>query len=336
MAMPTVKTPPKVSTPAKNIAEVETAVNPPVAPPPVAKPTVVATKGVPAFDFDVYKKKFTEQKIEAKALFMLLTGKRTSGKSYCLGSCDGDLLLFYSRHEHHSYAAALTCARELGNKNAITPMYIDADDDGNIFDMKDAEKVWTRFSDRLDALIAHPDPASIFKYVAVDSLNAFERYALRRDNVLKATQYTKSLESTANLIDLVIGKLLRLQEKGVNILVTMASEVKEDKQTGALYLSPVLTGYRAADEVIGSFPDIAVTTSIFVEKDDGSMDEQYVFQFANAEGHKAGKKFSGEAVSTTFAPRLQAIPRYKLPQYFNANIGELQQFIKQSFEAEKA
>jgi hypothetical protein len=266
---------------------------------------------------------------------MLVTGKRTSGKSYCIGSCDGDALLFYSRHEHHSYAAAVTNAKELGNKFSITPMYIDADDEGNIIEMKDAEKVWTRFSDRLDALINHPNPSSIFKYVVVDSLNAFERYASRRDNVLKATQFTKSLESTANLIDLVIGKLLRLQEKGVNIIVTMASEVKEDKQTGALYLSPVLTGYRAADEVIGSFPDIAVTTSIIVEKEDGTLDEQYVFQFANAEGMKAGKKFSGESVTTTFAPRLQAIPRYKLPQYFNANIADLQQFIKQHFESKE-
>lgn len=297
---------------------------------PKAAPVVAKKVAAPSFDFAAFKQKFVEQVVrKPKPLFLLVTGRRSAGKSACLSSCPGDLLLIHSRQEHHSYQTAISIAQMRGNKNAIVPMYFDQTEDGKQIEI--AEKVWNHLSDKLDALLALPNPAEVFPYVAIDSLNSLERYTIKRDNVLKANTFNKTQESTANLMELVLEKLLPLNEKGVNIIVTMASEVKE-KTDGTMQLIPFLTGYRSADEVIGSFPDIAVVNCIQIENATGDMEDCYVFQFRNAEGSKAGKKFSGEAVTTTFSPRLQSLPKHLLPTYIEASIEDLQNFIKTTFD----
>lgn len=300
----------------------------------VATPTVAATttkpKHIPVpFDAVAFKAKFNEKSaLQPKPLFLVLTGKRSSGKSGTLGTCDGDLLLIHSRQEHHSYQTAVSINLDTGNPYGISPMYFDQTDDGVAIDAP--EKVWNYLSDRMDGLIATPDIAKIFPYIAIDSLYSLERYTIARDNVLKASTFKQTQEATANLMEFVLKKLLVLHGKGCNIIVTLPSEVKE-RPDGSLNVTPALTGYRTADEVLGSFPDIAVVNCIVAENEQGNMQEYYVLQFKNAEGTKTGKKMSGEVVTTTFNPRLQSLPRHLLPEYLEANIGGLQKFIKDTF-----
>ncbi len=297
-------------------------------PAPAAKPV---TKTVAVFDFAAFKAKSVELPPKPKPLLMLVTGRRGGGKSFSLGTCSGDLILFCSRQEHHSYQAALAGKMKSGNPHSITPMWIDKREDDTIID--DADQVWQRVNDRLEALINTPDVEKLFPFLAFDSLNAFERYTGRIANVRVATQFQKTAEATSNLIQFIIDKLLRLHSKGMHIIVTMASEVKE-RPDGSLSLVPMLTGYRAADEVIGSFPDIAVATCVQVVENEGeAAKNQHVFQFKNAEGSKSGKKFGGEMATTTFTPRLQSIPEDILGQYLDANIGTTIQYIEETFDA---
>lgn len=333
MAMPTLKPKPKNIT----VEVLQSVEQQPIAesavipePPRPTAPAIKAKAALPQIDFLAFKQKFIERTVrKPKPLFLLITGRRSSGKSASMGTCPGDLLLIHSRQEHHSYQTAISIAQMTGNKNAIVPFYFDQLEDGT--QLEQAEKVWNHLSNTLDALIAMPNPAEVFPFVALDSLNSLERYTIKRDNVLKANQFNKSQESTANLMELVLEKLLPLNEKGVNIIVNMASEIKE-RPDGTLQLTPFLTGYRSADEVIGSFPDIAVVNCIQAENEQGDLQDYYVFQFKNAEGSKSGKRFSGEAVTTTFAPRLQSLPKHLLPTYIEANVGELIEFIKTTFD----
>ncbi len=299
----------------------------------VLKTTAVKESAAVANDFDflALKARFAEpQALKPKPLMMLITGKRAQGKSFCLGSCDGDALLFASRQEHHSYSAAIAGKLHFGNKHSITPMWIDIDDNGELIDTP--ERVIDRLNDKLEALIRLDNLAEIFPYVFFDSLNAIERYTIRQDNVEKSTQFQKSVVATANLIKLIIDKLLRLHEKGCNIIVTMASEVKEKVDgSGDLSLTPMLTGYRTAEEVIGSFPDIALMNTI--PSDVEGQEPEFVFQFRHVEGSKSGKKFSGEITTSSFNPRLQCLPKYKLPVYIKASFTELQKFIRVTFNS---
>ena len=295
--------------------------------PPVPTPKPIAARSIPAFDYAAFKAAHKKKVAKPSPLFLLLTGMRGSAKSWSLGSAPGDMLLFCSRQEHHAAQSATACNASLKSPFMVAPIWIDVDDEGNYIEAP--EKVWNRISDKLEGLIQLEHPADLFPFVAIDSLNSLERYTIKRDNVLKATQFQKSQEATANLVELVVGKLLRLREKGVNIIVTMASEVKE-KADGSLSLTPFLTGYRAADEIIGSFPDIAVCTCL--TDPTGEEKPQYVFQFNNAEGSKSGKKFTGEAATTTFIPRLQSIPRNLLPDCMESNITTLIDFIATTFK----
>lgn len=325
MPPPPAPLPPKITPPVQ--ADGVPATTPEAVKPAHAPGKVVAK----AFDFASYKKQFSADNArKPKPLMMLITGRRAAGKSSCMGSCPGDLLLFCSRAEHHSFSAAQSIAQMIGNPHAIIPMWIDLDDEERVID--NPERVWTRMADRLDQLIAMPDVASMFPFIAVDSLNSFEKFTLKRDNVLKANQFQKSQEATSNLLELVVDKLLRLRERGCHILVTMAAEVKE-RADGSMQLTPFLTGYRAAEEVIGSFPDICLAHCVTeVDEEKNEYQERFVFQFRNAEGSKSGKRFSGEVSTSTFNPRLQSIPRPYLPEYADANIGTLIQFINDTFE----
>lgn len=257
-----------------------------------------------------------------------------SHNSYSGGSCNGDVILFCSRQEHHSYQAALACNKKLKSPHSITPMWMDFDEDkGEIIESPD--KVWDRVLDRLEALINTPNVAELFPFLFFDGLNSIERYVMRLKRVEIATQFQKNTVATATLIELIVDKFLRLREKGVNIICTMASEVKE-KPDGSLTLVPAMTGYRAADEILGSFPDIGVATSIQMENEEGLMVDTHVFQFKNAEGIKTGKKFNGETAMSTFNPRLQSIPKEYLPVYLDANISGLITFINDTFESMSA
>jgi hypothetical protein len=293
-----------------------------------AKPIVI--KGNPTFDYAAYKaKSIARGPAKPKPLMMLLTGRRSAGKSFCLGSAPGDMILFCSRQEHHSLQAALSCNKMLRSQHSITEVWMDMDDEGNLIDNPD--KVWDRTLDKLESLINTPNVAELFPFLAFDGLNSIERYVGRLKRVESATQFQKNAVSTATLIELIVDKFLRLREKGVHIICTMASEVKE-RPDGSLSLVPMMTGYRAADEILGSFPDIAVATVVQAEEGD-EIKDVHVFQFRNAEGIKTGKKFSGETATTTFSPRLQSIPRDKLPVYLDANIGGLIDFVNQTFES---
>lgn len=322
---PMVTTKPKEIITPEQAAELEM---PMPVPAPVAKPIA---KGTAPFDYAAYKaKSIARGPAKPKPLMLLLTGRRSGGKSYSAGTCPGDALLMCSRQEHHSEQAALASAAKIQNKNSITTIWMDLDDAGNIID--NADKVWDRVMDKLEGLINTPDVSTLFPFFFFDGLNSLERYVHKKKNVLMATQFSKSTEATATLIELIVDKFLRLREKGVHIICTMASEVKE-KPDGSLSLIPMMTGYRAADEILGSFPDIGVATAIQMEDDEGAMKDTHVFQFKNAEGVKTGKKFTGETATTTFNPRLQSIPRELLPVYLEANIGNLIQFINETFES---
>jgi hypothetical protein len=335
MAAPIVKKPPiKAMTPVPpkeevTIAQIEEAEKPVAPPAPVAK--IAVPKGKPAFDFAAYKaQKKAIGRPKPKPLMLLLTGKRGGGKSYSMGSCSGDALLLCSRQEHHSLDAALAYNAMLNSPHTITPMWMDMDDDGEI--ITDPDKVWDRVMDRLEALINTPMVELIFPFLCFDGITSIDRYVQNKKNVNAATQYQKSNEATLTLIKLIIDKFLRLREKGIHIICTIASEVKE-KSDGTISINPKLIGYQAADEILGAFPDIGLATSIKEEDEEGNTKNVHVFQFKNVEVTKSGKKFSGESVTSTFNMRLQAIPSEHLPTYLEPNIGNLITFINETFES---
>jgi hypothetical protein len=287
-----------------------------------------------------------KQNTESDSLCLLLVGPRQAGKSTTLGTVSGTLFLFTTSDEAHSIETAIAKAEDSYGAT-IVPCIIDMqteDAAGNPLPEHEwsplsSDQAIAKLNSTLDALLAHPNLADEIQNVGLDSVfSIFKRIDDKKNiqniKVVQKNNFRAQEVALKELLDLN-QKLVMLQKKGVNVIVTCPAAAEQDKRTG-LYdmLDPMIPGYRNNLHVVGMFPDICTVGYATFESEEGEAESGYYFMF-NGELTKSGKKVSGEERCVNFKPRINGILINETPDALPADLTMLAEYKKQVKEARK-
>jgi hypothetical protein len=273
---------------------------------------------------------------EPEALCLLLIGTRQSGKSTALGTVKGVAVLFTTSDEAHSIETARAMA-EASYGATIIPVIIDmkTEENGRPLPPSEwvaltADQAIIKLTNYLDALEATENISESVQWVAIDSIYSLFKRINEKKNIqqiatVQKNNFKASAVALKELLD-INQKLLLLQKRGVNIVVTCPAAAEQDKSTG-LYdqIEPLLEGYRNNLHVVGIFPDICTVGKAIIEAEGGEVYTGYFFQFGGS-GSKAGKKVTGEERCINFKPRINAILDHETPDFMNADLTELAEY----------
>lgn len=274
-------------------------------------------------DFKKLKSQAVEKaKIPNNSIFAIVLGVRGSGKSGTAAGTWGKrpTLLVYLSKEHHSKDSAYGVAKKLGHAEYITPYNLNEDEaTGEMIDNPD--KIFTK----LITLLDDPNITKEFEVFVFDGLSAFDPCVYMHTEVAKASTYDKS-KKQIELYDRVISKLKALHYKGMDVVVTCATEARFDMESGGIVEQPKLRGTGACDSVIGEFSELLHIGLIDeIDEETGVVTREPKFQFGT-NMKKEGKKFSGETVRVNFNPRIAQVHREDIPSIASASMEALKKF----------
>lgn len=304
---------------------------------PQAKPV---RKGLPGINIAALIAQVSNKPIEPEALCLLMVGTRQAGKSTAIGTASGNVIHFTTSDEAHSIETARAMS-ETSYGCTIIPIIIDMmteDDKGaplppSAWRALTPDQAMVKFHNILDSLEATTDVAEQIQWVTVDSLYSFFKRINEKKNIQQIKNVAKNnfrAQEVAlkELLELN-QKLVLLQKRGVNVVVTCPAAAEQDKSTG-LYdqVEPLLEGYRNNLHVVGIFPDICTVGSAVVEDEEGETYSGHFFQFGG-NFTKSGKKVSGEDRCINFKPRINGILANETPDFMEADLTKLAQYKRE-------
>lgn len=309
--------------------------------------TVTGRKTIGAtIDIAGLVKSYKEIEVEPESLCLLLVGTRQAGKSTTCGTASGNVLLLTTSDEAHSIETARAMA-ETTYGATIIPVIIDmATEDSkgeqipaSKWQALSADQAITKLTNFLDSLIAMDEIATQIQWVVVDSIySVFKRINAKKNiQQIKVVQKNnfRAQEVALNELLEVNQKLLLLQKRGVNVVVTCPGAAEQDKNTG-LYdqVELLLEGYRNNLHIVGIFPDICTVGKACIETEEGETYDGHFFQFGG-DLSKAGKKVSGEDRCINFKPRINGILSSETPDFMEADLTQLAQYKRDVRAARK-
>jgi hypothetical protein len=273
------------------------------------------------------------------SLFALLIAPRGGGKSYSSVTTGGRVLQLAFLEEDHAIPTARVAA--VASDSKLTSILINQvkGKDGKDVILKldnsqDVAKLYQRLLDILDT----PGLAGQFDTVVLDGLSALDLYVAKHPEVLALgdNSYGKDSKKMVDLHMRVNTALKALNSQGMHVVVTCAAGVKlNDKNEPCL--DPKLKGTGAVDTIMGSFAQILVCSKITQDTEDGEV-THHVFQFGGPAIRKEGsimkaegrKMVNGGVKVETFSTRVAGVPSEKLPDFMEADLGALIQFMKKN------
>ena len=310
---------------------------------PAAKPE---KKGLPGVNISALIAQVAEQEPEPEALCLFLLGTRQAGKSTTLGTASGTMFLFTTSDEAHSIETANAMASS-SHGVTIVPVIIDMlteDERGKPLLRKEwkaltPDQAITKLNGMIDALEADADISQKVQWIGLDSLYSIFKKINQKKNIQQIKTVAKNTfraqEVALNELLALNQKLLLLQKRGVNVVVTCPAAAEQDKNTG-LYdqVEPLLEGYRNNLHVVGIFPDICTVGVAVIEDNEGETHSGHFFQFGG-DLNKAGKRVSGQERCINFKPRINGILSNETPDFMNADLTELSEYKRMVRESRK-
>jgi hypothetical protein len=263
------------------------------------------------------KKRFVAQQSKVDPLFAIVLASRGGGKSGLIGTLKKPTLYLYLLEENHGLAAA----RAVGKGNDLSGVCLNMDAAGKVTSTPENNP-----DGALKELYAILDTDGLekeFGAVALDGFSALDRYIYMSSEVQKASKYDQNKAILA-VYDRIIGKLKALNFKGLDVIVTCASEGQADSDGKSANLTPKLRGTGTVDSVIGQFAEVLVVGKVEIaDGESGEVEPTFALQFGT-QIEKSGKRITGQSFGVTFRPRIACLRHDQTPSLMPADLSLLQ------------
>lgn len=269
------------------------------------------------------KKRFEVKSGKVDPLFAIILGTRGSGKSTVIGTLGKPTLYIYVQEESHGKKSA-----GIFGKDNITSICLNTDPATGVL-TSTPEKNPDRVLTDLIAVLDTPELEKEFGAIALDGFSSLDRYIYSGAEVQKASKYDQT-KVTMAVYDRVISRLKILQSKGLDVVVTCASEGVLDAEGGFVSLTPKLRGTGVVDGVIGQFDIVCVVGVVQVSNDSaGEPESKFAFQFRPTVSRE-GKKVTGQTFAVTFKPRIAGVPQESIPSLMVADFKKIRELMSKA------
>lgn len=270
-----------------------------------------------AIDFKALKAKAKES-MQVKPLFLCIIGPSGSGKSTACGTIGVPTLFLYTATEHHGP----TNAKSIGGDITDVDFTVRRADG-----MVDADASLKN----LHTILSTPGLEKEFGAVVIDSATELQLIHRRSNKFLAYCKNDKGLhnnfkesEADVSFFKEVLEDLVKLNDKGVHVVMTCAAMVKTLAEDGSVSeASPSLQGFSVAHDLLRNFSDILLVSRLTEEDEEGSVRVSHRFIF-KANVSKTAKDLRGQVLKTAnFSPRISGILLDKFPDTIPADISKI-------------
>ncbi len=244
--------------------------------------------------------------VRCSGIFAIILGSSGSGKSHCIGTHPGRVLLLHSGLESHGPSSAIKSATD-----RLIAVRWDRSGDA---DLK-PDDVLPRIKSMLQ-----PDvlKAAGIDCIAIDSLTALcldiKRTSVFKQRVTDAKGNINQFKETEAIIEILAGvtnQLLRLHEQhGIDVVATMDLQINRvDERGDIVEARPGVPTYGVGKALVQQFPDVLV-----VNRRQFDMGQNFQITSKDRETKQVQKYVE-------FSPRLRGVN--ELPESISADLREV-------------